>query len=87
MSFRLAKVGNAVNASASTGLPQTLSTVARRAEQTVRAANFLEPPLGFTRQSADSLAPTNWLNAPSGPTNPVTVPATLLAKFYRLFKP
>jgi hypothetical protein len=28
-----------------------------------------------------------WSNAPSGPTNPVTVPATLPAKFYRLFKP
>ena len=28
-----------------------------------------------------------WTNAPSGPTNPVTVPATLPTKFYRLFKP
>jgi hypothetical protein len=28
-----------------------------------------------------------WSNVPSGPTNPVTVPATLPAKFYRLFKP
>ena len=28
-----------------------------------------------------------WTNAPSGWTNPVTLPATLPAKFYRLFKP
>jgi hypothetical protein len=28
-----------------------------------------------------------WTNSPSGPTNPVTVPATLPAQFYRLFKP
>ena len=42
---------------------------------------------GFTLQSTDSLAPTNWVNAPSGTTNPATVPATLPARFYRLFKP
>ncbi len=28
-----------------------------------------------------------WTNSPSGWTNPVTVPATLPTKFYRLFKP
>jgi len=28
-----------------------------------------------------------WTNSPSGATNPVTVPATLPTKFYRLFKP
>jgi hypothetical protein len=28
-----------------------------------------------------------WTNSPSGVTNPVTVPATLPAKFYRLIKP
>jgi hypothetical protein len=28
-----------------------------------------------------------WTNSPSGAPNPVTVPATLPAKFYRLFKP
>lgn len=33
-----------------------------------------------------SLWPTNWVNAPSGATNPVTIPATLPKKFYRLFK-
>jgi len=34
-----------------------------------------------------SLSSGAWTNSPSGPTNPVTVPATLPTKFYRLFKP
>ena len=38
-------------------------------------------------QEATRLSPPNWTNAPSGATNPVTVPATLPAKFYRLHKP
>jgi hypothetical protein len=42
---------------------------------------------GFMLQSTDSLSPTNWTNAPSGTNNPATVPATLPARFYRLFKP
>ena len=42
---------------------------------------------GFVLQSTDGLAPTNWVNAPSGTSNPATVPATLPARFYRLFKP
>ena len=42
---------------------------------------------GFTLQSTDRLSPTNWVNAPSGTNNPATVPATLPARFYRLFKP
>lgn len=41
----------------------------------------------FTLQSTDSLSPTNWVSAPSGTNNPATVPATLPARFYRLFKP
>ena len=45
------------------------------------------PTPGFTLQSSDSLAPTNWVNAPSGTNNPVVVPATLTTRFYRLFKP
>ena len=42
---------------------------------------------GFTVRSTDSLSPTNWVNAPTGTNNPGTVPATLPARFYRLFKP
>jgi hypothetical protein len=34
-----------------------------------------------------NLGTTNWVNSPSGATNPVVVPATLPKKFYRLFKP
>ena len=43
--------------------------------------------LGFVLQQSDSLAPANWKNTPSGSANPVTVQATLSAKFYRLNKP
>lgn len=42
---------------------------------------------GFTLQSADSPWSTNWINAPSGITNPVTVPTTLPTLFYRVGKP
>jgi hypothetical protein len=42
---------------------------------------------GFTLQSSPGLAPAAWTNAPSGTNNPVTVPATFPAQFYRLFKP
>jgi len=45
------------------------------------------PTPSFTLQFTDSLSPTNWVNAPSGTNNPTTVPATLPARFYRLFKP
>lgn len=43
--------------------------------------------LGFVLQETLSLSPTNWVNSPSGATNPIVVPASLPAKFYRLFKP
>jgi hypothetical protein len=42
---------------------------------------------GFALQYADSLPPTNWLNAPSGEANPVTVSSTNAARLYRLFQP
>jgi hypothetical protein len=45
------------------------------------------PTPAFVLQSTDRLSPTNWVNAPSGATNPATVPATPPAGFYRLFKP
>lgn len=44
------------------------------------------PTTGFTLQSSESLAPANWVNAPSGTNNPATVPATAPARFYRLLK-
>lgn len=42
---------------------------------------------GFVLQETWSLNPANWTNAISGSTNPVVVPATVPAKYYRLFKP
>jgi hypothetical protein len=42
---------------------------------------------GFVLQESLSLSPANWTNAPSGATNPITVPAGLPVKFYRLIKP
>ena len=42
---------------------------------------------GFVLQETLSLSPTNWLNSASGATNPITVPATLPTKFYRLLNP
>jgi hypothetical protein len=42
---------------------------------------------GFVLQLSDGLTTPNWSDAPSGAANPVTVPATLPTKFYRLRKP
>ena len=42
---------------------------------------------GFVLQETAVLSPANWTNSLSGATNPITVPATLPTKFYRLFKP
>ena len=42
---------------------------------------------GYHLQVSTSLNPPNWTNAPSGATNPITVPATPPANFYRLTKP
>ena len=42
---------------------------------------------GFVLQETWSLATANWTNSLSGATNPVVVPASVPAKFYRLFKP
>ena len=42
---------------------------------------------GFVLQETWGLSPANWTNSPSGATNPITVPATLPTRFYRLFKP
>ena len=42
---------------------------------------------GFVLQATTSLTTPNWTDAASGTANPVTVPATVPAKFYRLRKP
>lgn len=41
---------------------------------------------GYVLQQSSSLSPASWVDAPSGAANPVTVPATLPVKFYRLRK-
>jgi len=42
---------------------------------------------GWVLQETLALSPAAWINAPTGATNPIVVPATIPAKFYRLFKP
>lgn len=42
---------------------------------------------GFVLQETWSLSPANWTNSLSGAANPIVVPATSPARFYRLFKP
>ena len=48
---------------------------------------WLPPTPGFVLQENLSLSSTNWVYSLSSTTNPVVVPATLPAKFYRLHKP
>jgi len=49
--------------------------------------SWTPPAPGFVLQETWSLAPANWTNSPDGSTNGIIVPATLPAKFYRVFKP
>jgi len=42
---------------------------------------------GFVLQMNTSLSPLSWTNAPSGPTNPASVPATPGSRFFRLRQP
>ena len=42
---------------------------------------------GFVLQESTGLAPANWSDSASGTNNPVTVPAVLPTRFYRLLKP
>jgi len=42
---------------------------------------------GFVLQENTNLNTSNWVNSPSGAGNPVTVPATLPIKSFRLRKP
>ena len=44
-------------------------------------------PAGFVLQQSTLLSTGTWQNAPSGPTNPVVVPAGVPYQFYRLHKP
>jgi hypothetical protein len=39
---------------------------------------------GFVLQSTSALLPAAWSNAPSGPTNPITLPTSETAQFYQV---
>jgi hypothetical protein len=49
--------------------------------------SWLPATPGWVLQENLDLATTNWVNSASGATNPIVVPASLPAKFYRLHKP
>jgi hypothetical protein len=51
------------------------------------AASWTPPTAGFVLQVSGTLTPPAWVNAPSGATNPVTLPMTPSACFYRLSSP
>ncbi len=42
---------------------------------------------GYILQMSDSLVPSHWTNAPTGPTNPALLPANSITRFYRLQHP
>lgn len=50
------------------------------------AISWLPTTSNFTLQHATALSPTNWQNAPSGSTNPATIPSGSDARFYRLIQ-
>ena len=66
------------------GAPRLTITPAGPAQATI---SWTPNTAGYVLQSTDSLSPTNWINAPSGANNPVTVPVNVPARFYRLFHP
>jgi len=49
--------------------------------------SWTPPSTNWVLQERQSLTSGSWTNSVSGSTNPVVVPATLPAKFFRLFKP
>ena len=42
---------------------------------------------GYVLQYNDNLATTNWLDASTGATNPVTIPVVPSIRYFRLHKP
>ncbi len=66
----------------STATGPTLKIV--RTPPTQATISWTPPTPGFKLQERTNLTSGSWSNSPSGSTNPITVPATLLKKFYRL---
>ena len=71
----------------SAGKCLTPSLQATRAGSGRTAISWTPNTPGYVLQESLKLSAPAWTNSPSGSTNPVTVPATLPAKFYRLTKP
>jgi hypothetical protein len=67
-----------------TGAPTLTIVPAATGQATI---SWIPNTPGFVLQETLSLSPANWINSPSSATNPVTIPAALPKKFYRLFKP
>jgi hypothetical protein len=67
-----------------TGAPMLTITPATPGNATI---SWIPNTPGYVLQETAVLSPANWTNSPSGSANPVTVPATVPTKFYRLFKP
>ena len=68
------------------GLPAVSSLHITNATPGFATLWWTPPATSFVLQETLSLSPTNWNNAPSGRTNPVTVPATGPTRFYRLLQ-
>lgn len=74
------------------GLPQAVQTVGAPTLKIIPASpgnatiSWTPATTNWILQENLNLATTNWVNSISGQTNPVTVPAGLPQKYYRLFK-
>jgi len=69
----------------STLIPPTLAIFPSGVSQVTLSWTPATP--GFSLQETLSMSPVNWSNSPSGPTNPITIPASGQTRFFRLFKP
>lgn len=68
------------------GLPVPVLTIMPSGPNHVTLSWTPDTP-GFVLQESPDMNPTPWSDAPSGSTNPVTLPIELSRKFYRLFRP
>jgi T5SS/PEP-CTERM-associated repeat protein len=69
----------------STLIPPTLTIAPSGVSQVTLSWSPTTP--GFALQETLTLAPVSWSNSPSGPTNPITLPASSEARFFRLIRP
>ncbi len=67
-----------------TGAPALTIAPATPGQATI---SWMPATPGWVLQENLNLGTTNWINSVSGATNPITVPALVPRKFYRLFKP